>query len=493
MRIEKLTLRNFKQYKDQTIEFPEGLIGFVGRNGAGKSTIFEGIYNCLFGRFEFDKYRMKNDLADQKESVFLELTFEDKGKKYKICREYKGKNLSAKAEFYADDRLIASGTTETTKELVKVLKIDRQNFKNSFFSQQKEVTALLTSSKSDRQTQLRKMLGLSKLDTLETRIKDEEKSIQAKLEARGMDILTEEMVNEFNEQLKEYKVNEQMMDTSLSKEKNKYDSLCREYDDAKKEVANLEILRSQNDELVTGVKIIKSNLDQNKERSSELKTEIASLEREKKKFPKLKIKKDRYDSLEKEINILIEKRAKYEQKEELEEEIERLKKQKTQKESQLVEGIKRVAPFEKISSDFKVLEKQKTNLALELAEMENENKAKSNSLAAFKKGLENITARREKIEKIGKKSPCPECERPLNEHYDFLIERYTELTNENSEKIDLLTKQLNKINNEFTVKKSKSEEIEAKIRKAESDISKIEQIIESNEIAKEEIEELAGE
>jgi len=49
MLINKLKLKNFKQYKDEIINFPTGLTGLVGRNGAGKSTVFDAISFALFG------------------------------------------------------------------------------------------------------------------------------------------------------------------------------------------------------------------------------------------------------------------------------------------------------------------------------------------------------------------------------------------------------------------------------------------------------------
>ncbi len=60
MILSKLHLENFKKYTTYSIEFSEGLIGIIGKNGSGKSTIFEAILFALYG--EFKKNRGNKDI-----------------------------------------------------------------------------------------------------------------------------------------------------------------------------------------------------------------------------------------------------------------------------------------------------------------------------------------------------------------------------------------------------------------------------------------------
>ena len=44
MKIQQITIKNFRSIKDETIVFPEGgILGLVGPNNAGKSNILRAI------------------------------------------------------------------------------------------------------------------------------------------------------------------------------------------------------------------------------------------------------------------------------------------------------------------------------------------------------------------------------------------------------------------------------------------------------------------
>lgn len=54
IRLQKLDykanyLKNYRRFRKLSIEFPENLQGFLGSNGAGKSTIIEAIAWALYG------------------------------------------------------------------------------------------------------------------------------------------------------------------------------------------------------------------------------------------------------------------------------------------------------------------------------------------------------------------------------------------------------------------------------------------------------------
>ena len=49
MLIEQVRLQYFRQHRDTTIDLPTGVVGIVGANGTGKSSVLEGVAWALYG------------------------------------------------------------------------------------------------------------------------------------------------------------------------------------------------------------------------------------------------------------------------------------------------------------------------------------------------------------------------------------------------------------------------------------------------------------
>ena len=49
MRLKNLKLKNFRSYADLSLEFPPGVVVFVGDNGQGKTNLIESIYLLVRG------------------------------------------------------------------------------------------------------------------------------------------------------------------------------------------------------------------------------------------------------------------------------------------------------------------------------------------------------------------------------------------------------------------------------------------------------------
>ena len=88
MRLNKLSLTNFRQHARTRIAFESGLTGIIGPNGAGKTTILEAIAWALYGNMAIrgnrDSIRFLG--AGARAPVEVELEFELGSHRYRVVR-----------------------------------------------------------------------------------------------------------------------------------------------------------------------------------------------------------------------------------------------------------------------------------------------------------------------------------------------------------------------------------------------------------------------
>ncbi len=130
MILKSLRLKNFKKFKDSLIEFPDGVTGVIGFNGAGKSTIFEAIAWVLYGpvatRTSADQIKREN--AEHSDPCRVEFEFIFGDDTYRVVREMTGKSLTASASVTVNGKLAANGAEVVSKFIQKKLGMDFKSF-----------------------------------------------------------------------------------------------------------------------------------------------------------------------------------------------------------------------------------------------------------------------------------------------------------------------------------------------------------------------------
>lgn len=126
MKLISVSLSNFRSHEETFIPFGDGVTAIVGDNGAGKSSIFEGVWWCLFGQ---SRTRTQDELIMAgKDSVAVVVVFEHAQKTYEVHRTFvlnaRGKggvtHLTFRPLFDAGD-LTKATISETEAAIAKLI------------------------------------------------------------------------------------------------------------------------------------------------------------------------------------------------------------------------------------------------------------------------------------------------------------------------------------------------------------------------------------
>ncbi|MDQ3699120.1 MAG: SMC family ATPase [Gemmatimonadota bacterium] len=161
MRLNSLSLTNFRQHAETRLDFGVGLIGIIGPNGAGKSTLLEAIAWAIYGNAAARGTRegIRFHRAPARAAVRVEVDFHLGGHRYRVVR-----GLTS-AELYLDSSPapIASGINAVTDLLRKHLAMTREEFFNTYFTGQKELSVMAAMGAAERAQFLSRVLGYERL------------------------------------------------------------------------------------------------------------------------------------------------------------------------------------------------------------------------------------------------------------------------------------------------------------------------------------------
>lgn len=165
MIFKKLVLKNFKSHKHTVVDFSQGINIIVGENGAGKSTILEGISFALFKQHTAKK--IDSLVMNNTDSMEVSLEFETNHGVYKIVREKKSNLKSSLFKKEGDHFIhICSGDKEVLNQMESILNIDSDLFLNAIYVRQGEIAELINKTASEKKQLISKLLGLDSLETV---------------------------------------------------------------------------------------------------------------------------------------------------------------------------------------------------------------------------------------------------------------------------------------------------------------------------------------
>ncbi|MCT7540255.1 MULTISPECIES: AAA family ATPase [Aliarcobacter] len=477
MILNKLELVNFKKYTNKTFSFDEGLVGIIGKNGSGKSTIFEAILFALYGELlsRGSKDLIRNSSVSEREPVSVTLEFEFDGLTYKVVREFRGKALSANAKFYKNEELITTGAKEVTNSIVKLVKMSKDAFMHTLFASQKELTSLSNLKPEDRKKMIRKLLGLEKIDAIETMLVEKSRELKREIDAfRGILLSSDEIIAKEN-LIKTHNENKTSINTNLLSKSDELEAIKQNELEAKKELDNLQKTKELKVKLSSELDLIKHTLESNKEQQLKLSNELLGLQQKQKELVVLEPVKIEFEQLQVKLK-------EQQQLKEIQLKKDGLNKEQIQLRDQYAKAKSDIAKLEFEVKDYETLKSKQQELQNELEkvqtntkDLEVQIKAINSLISGDQKIIDMTKSQIFQIEDIGKGSNCPTCTRPLREEYDKVIANLSNtIQTLQKEKIDKHTIELKRVENLKVTLDKQKDDLQNQIQELNTQITIIE-------------------
>ena len=478
MILTNLKLENFKKYTNFEIAFESGLIGIIGKNGAGKSTIFEAILFALYGELKSkgDKEVVRNSNASSKDAVIVELDFEFDNIEYKVIREFRGKTLSANAKLYKNAELITTGAKEVTTSIINLTKMSKDAFVHTLFASQKELTSLSNSKPEERKKMIRKLLGLEKIDFVEKELIEKSRELKREIGAFAEVLLSVEDISIKKEYIVEYTKQSQEIQKDISTRITLLDNTKIEEQTIKQELELYTKTKEQKQNLHARCELLRNSIKSHQINQDKLSTEINNLNAKQEELRGLQSVKEEYISLHESIKEQEKLKEYHIRKEGLILEQNELRDQyKKAKETISLLEFETKEHKELVEKE-KALEVKLESIKQTLLQIQTNEKALLQEIAGEQKLISDISKKIENITNLGRESNCPTCTRPLLDEYDNVIlslEHIVKTTQK--EKIDKATINLEEIQKN----KEQIEESQKAYIKEHFELSKAINLIES--------------
>jgi DNA repair protein SbcC/Rad50 len=451
MILTNLKLENFKKYTNFEIAFESGLIGIIGKNGTGKSTIFEAILFALYGELKNkgDKEVVRNSNASIKDVVSVELDFEFDTIEYKVIREFRGKTLSANAKLYKNTELITTGAKEVTTSIVNLTKMSKDAFMHTLFASQKELTSLSNSKPEERKKMIRKLLGLEKIDFVEKELIEKSRELKREIGAFAEVLLSAEDISVKKEHIVEYTNQSEVLQKDISTRTTLLDSSKTQEQSIKQELELYTKTKEQKQNLHARCELLKNSIKSHQVNQDKLSNELNNLNTKQTELRGLQSVKEEYISLHDSIKEQEKLKEYHIRKEGLLLEQKELREQYTKAKDTINQLEFETKEYKEIVNKEKELEGKLDSIKQTLNQIETQEKRLLQEIAGEQKLIADISKKIENITNLGRESNCPTCTRPLLDEYDNVIlslEYIVKTTQE--EKINQASKNLEQIQKE---------------------------------------------
>ena len=440
MTLKTLSLQNFKRYASFEMTFEEGLCGILGRNGSGKSTIFEAVFFALYGEYK-NKELLKTSGAEG--NVKVELCFNINEKEYTIIREFRGRVMTAYATLKCGEETTTTGAKEVTIAINKLLGMGKEAFLHTVFASQKELTALSSMKNDERKTMMRRLLGLEKIDKIETMIREVLRDLNRDIKNDSTQLMSEEALKALHVEQVSKEETLKTLVAQLKTFEEETQKIKLAYESAKTAVELQQKAKEAKTQKAQTVTKAEQGIAIHQQQLKNLDEELKALHVKKTAYEKELPLKAKLVAFDKSLNEQDNLRTAYFKKDALEKEQVQLRIEFTSRKAEVATLSKEIEPLETLKKQFAEQHTMLTQQKATLQSIEEAMNAIKTHIATHNAKIVETKEKVDGITKLGRDSACPVCTRPLLDQYDNVLSSLTkEISEVISKQIDEATKSL---------------------------------------------------
>jgi exonuclease SbcC len=426
MIIRRIRLVNFRKYSELELEFPEGLIGIVGRNGAGKTTILEAVGFALYGASASRSKGkgIRRDGCSQNENCVVELDFALGGNSYSIVRELRGTNELQTAKMYTgDEELIAHQARGIEAKARQLLGLDYQTFIRSIFARQKELALLSDERPEERRRAIRRMMGIERIERAYKLAREDKHAKEEFIKGAQTTVADLEVKAKELEQLQ----------PQIEKERERLAAAEGEVEQGKKleriaeqALSVQEEKRKKFTEIDKKLSTSRAHLSGAERHEDELTDELGQAKGSRRRLRKLRPELAAYEKTSKEKERLDRAEGVFKERNALANEIATLAREIKQRTEELGSRQAELRQFEGLDRQIKATAARIQKAEKELKEKEGDLRKARSALDQKLGLLRQLADNVKRVRKEGAKGECPTCLRPLGDNFSEIMAHFAE-------------------------------------------------------------------